>query len=192
MKSASDLNFKNQLDDEDLDLENPTTPVVKRNRDEMMDFSFGSTLLSQNDVGWGSPIDNFAQEYEERKKKRKLVNRPAITTPVRVMKRCASSPALGDSNGRSDPSKNRPEECKNLNDIFEDSEIMENSSQEINFGWDLEIEPARKPEVVDINNTSIDDILLTLPIEEIAKATRKGANNVDIRFDPQVSTNWKC
>lgn len=193
MKSTGELNYKNQLNDEDVDLENPTTPLVKRNCPEMMDLSFGSSnLLSQNDVGWGSPIDPFAQEYEDRKRKRKLANRSVVTTPVRIVKRCASSPALGEnSKRRSDPSKSKPEECKNLNDMFEDSD-MDTSSQEINFDWELKTEdPVKRPGAFDhyLNNTSIDDILSTLPLEEIAKATKKGASHVDIKFDPQVGSS---
>lgn len=193
MLPSSELNRRNLFDGEDFELDDPTTPCGSSKRDyhDVMDYSFGSgNLLSQNDVGWGSPMDDSSKEAAEIRKKRRLANKTDnITTPLRVIKRCASSPALSGNRRRSDP-KQKPDEVKNLNDIFEDDENYDTgASQELNFDWSVGDDGDNENDKTIVADTSFDDYLATLPVDEIAKAAKKGAQKVEVKVDPLVGSS---
>lgn len=105
------------------------------------------------------------------------------------MRRYSSSPALGDSKRRSG-AKRKPDEVKNLNDIFEDIyENGDNASQDLVF--DLTTDDNDMPEETATVNcdTSMDDFLMTLPLDEIEKAAKAGAKRVNVEFDPLVGSS---
>lgn len=164
--------------------ESPKTPLVDRNaRIMMMDFSYNQN--SQNDVQWGSPqLNTSIPDYEVVEespvvyKKRKMT---IITTPVRIIKRHVSSPALQRQN-----SAKKSEECKNLRNIFESDEENQSSSD---FDVDIDdIMQKAKPEF-DKFETSFDAILSSIPLDEISKEVRKGNKNVNIVFDPLAGSS---
>jgi hypothetical protein len=150
--------------------QSPKTPLP--NKQKMIVIDFNLNQHSQNDVQWGSPqLDTSIPQYEVEEspaihKKRKVISN-VVTTPARIIKRHASSPASGF---RSE-TISKSEECKKLRRIFENDD--DNSSQELDFNC-----------VEDPFENSFDDLLSHIPMDDIAKEMSRGKKNVNIVFDP--------